>query len=138
MSSSDVELPVTYTNQWKFAFNEPTVISRVQLPTVEFGWLPRQVTFVTQGAGPFRLLVGRDEPAPRPQFPTHLFDSVATVQAVDLLPDALGSAAPQPPENEVQASPEGVVWGKVLLWLLLCLGVGLMLTMAYRLSKKLK
>lgn len=138
MSSSDVELPVTYTKQWKFAFNEPRVRSQAQLPTVEFGWLPRQVTFVTQGAGPFRLLVGRDEPAPRPEFPSHLFDATATVQAVELLPNASVSAAPQPLENGAQTGPEGVVWSKVLLWLLLCSGAGLMLTMAYRLSKKLK
>lgn len=137
MSRSHVELPITYGTQWKFAFRQPTGVTVDQLPLIEFGWQPRQIAFVTQGAGPFYVLAGRDEPASKSQFPSHLFDATATAQSVELLSHTFEFVAPPSDESDDQLTIESHIWGKVLLWSLLCLGVGLMLTMAYRLSKQI-
>lgn len=132
MVSADVELPVTYAEQWKFDFQQPAALSREQLPLIEFGWQPRQITFLAQGEGPFQLLVGRDKPALRPQFPRHLLELAASAHSVELLPATSTAVTAAAQSAQVNAAEN--LWEKALLWSLLCVGVGLMLTMAYRLS----
>lgn len=128
LSHSEVDLPLTHSEHWKFVFDQPSELAQAQLPRIEFGWQPRTIRFLAQGQGPFRLKVGRDSPAPRPSFPAGL--NIKTAQFVTLLTDTSDT---QSTGSDKRGFWSQLNWNQLLLWALLLAGLGVLAAMAYKL-----
>ena len=112
-------------------------MATTQLPIIEIGWRPPQVTFIAQGAGPFQLLAGNSEVPKKQAFPPQLLSLNEDIEIVELVSSASSvdnESLPVSGEDE----PTSINLNKILLWLILLIGVVLMATMAYQLSKKMK
>lgn len=137
LTSAEIRISPTQSNQWKFHFRQPQNITESQLPLVELGWIPSQITFVAQGAGPFMLLAGSSTIPKRQAFPEQFTSLNKEAENVELF--KMGSMT-----NEELLSDKKTVTAssyklnEALLWVVLLLGVALMVLMAYQLSKKIK
>ena len=140
-SGTSTVAPLPFTPKqgrvWQLNFDQPTEIYPDQLPQVEMGWTPSQISFIAQGPEPFQLLVGSDEPAMRNNSNSLLPTSDTDAELVVLMPeiDKGLSNTSTPVVSEPQKS---VNWLKILLWAVLLAGVLLMAFMAFQLSKKMR
>jgi len=137
ITSSDIQISPVQSKNWKFIFQQPQITDTSQLPEIELGWRPSQVTFITQGAGPYRLLAGNLEVPKKQNFPGQLLSLNEDVEFVELLTPGLRGDIELSPAGKLD-TPEIFNLNKILLWLVLLAGVVLMATMAYQLSKKMK
>jgi len=137
ISSSDIKISAVQSKNWKFVFQQPQITGTTQLPKIEIGWRPSQVTFIAQGAGPFQLLAGSSEVPKKQVFPPQLLSLNEEIEVVGLVSPA-SSVDIEPPQTSDLDEPTFVNRNKILLWLTLLIGVVLMATMAYQLSKKMK
>jgi Protein of unknown function (DUF3999) len=137
LTSPAIRIPPTQSNQWKFHFSQPQDTTVSQLPVVELGWTPSRITFVAQGAGPFKLLAGSTTILGKPAFPAQFSSLHDEAENVDLLMlDSINRAALSTSDKPLTTSP--LKLNEMLLWIILLVGVAFMALMAYRLSKKMK
>lgn len=140
-SGTSTVAPLAFTPKqgrvWQFNFDQPTEIYPDQLPQVEMGWTPSQISFIAQGPEPFQLLVGSDEPAMRNNSNSLLPNSNTDAELVFLMPDA-GADLSSASMLEIPAPEKSDNWLEILLWVVLLCGVLLMAFMAYQLSKKMR
>lgn len=137
LTSPEIRISPTQSNQWKFHFRQPQDTIASQLPLLELGWTPSRITFVAQGAGPFELLAGSTTIPAKQTFPdqfTSLNNKAETVEL--LISSSMTNVAPSSDGKPVTASSFKL--NEMLLWIILLLGVALMVLMAYQLSKKMK
>lgn len=137
ITSSAIQISPTQSKNWKFIFQQPQITNSSKLPEIELGWRPSQVTFIAQGAGPYRLLAGSLKVPKKQSFPAQLLSLNKDIEVVELTSPALLNNI----ESQAMSKPgEPSLFdlNKILLWLTLFMGVVLMATMAYQLSKKLK
>ena len=137
IASSDIRITPIQSKNWKFVFQQPRIMAATQLPKIEIGWRPSQVTFIAQGAGPFQLLAGNSEVPKKQAFPSQLLSLNQDIEIVELLSPSSSSDVESTPTSGL-AEPTLFNRNKILLWLILLIGVVLMATMAYQLSKKMK
>lgn len=107
-----------------------------QLPTIELGWQLPQITFVAQGAGPFRLLSGSAKKAQRVNFPSRLVSDNNTIEVVKLLP-AITIKRDLSLSSEEDEAVDKYSWRTLLLWLVLLIGVFIMGVMTYKLARSM-
>jgi len=136
-TSPVLNIPRTQSKDWKFIFTQPEDIHLSQLPKIELGWESPQITFISQGKGPFYLLVGSDEVAERLPFPPQLSASGKNIESIDLLdlkrPDHDMSRMRNESLSTSMYEPKSI-----LLWFFLFIGVIVMALMAVQLMKKIK
>jgi len=137
ITSSDIQISPIQSKSWKYVFQQPLITDSSQLPEIEIGWRPSQVTFIAQGAGPFRLLAGSPEVPKKQNFPGQLVSLNEDIEVVELITPALLDTIESQPTSK-QDAPTSFNLKKILLWITLIIGVVLMATMAYQLSKKMK
>lgn len=137
VTSSDIRISPIQSKNWKFVFQQPRITGKAQLPEIEIGWRPSQVTFIAQGAGPFQLLAGSSERANQQAFPPQLLSANEDIEIVELASPIASVDIESPPASSLDEKTS-FDRNKMLLWLTLLIGVVLMATMAYRLSKKMK
>jgi len=151
----------TKSRRWKVVFHTPSDMQEQQTPVIQLGWLPSKVEFVANGVGPFSLLIGNSVATPKTTYPPVIVGSAAftsngqhdtEIPNIVIAPVAIegsnqnnNTLASANPGNAQQdnatlsntAETQVKSWHKVLLWAILLLGVGIMLSMAYRLISKM-
>ena len=137
VTSSDIRISPIQSKNWKFVFQQPQITGTTRLPKIEIGWRPSQVTFIAQGAGPFQLLAGHSKVPTKPAFPPQLLSLNDNIEIVELVSPA-SSTDIEPQSTSSQDEPRLFNRNKILLWLTLLIGVVVMATMAYQLSKNMK
>jgi len=137
LTSSDIHISPIQSKNWKFVFQQPRITDSSQLPEIEIGWRPSQVTFIAQGAGPFRLLAGNLEVPMKQNFPGQLVSLNEDIEVVELITPALLDTIESQATSK-QDTPGLFNLKKILLWITLIIGVVLMAAMAYQLSIKMK
>lgn len=102
-------------------------------PTLRVGWLPHELWFLRQGAGPFRLLYGRADTDPQAWPMRDLAERLGAGTALGTLPAAaLGEPQTVGGRASLEAAPQPVDWRTVLLWSVLLTGVALVIWLAVR------
>lgn len=107
-------------------------------PTLELGYRPARLRFLTQGAGPFTLAFGsrRVEAAPVQQCSSLLAD-VATKDLEQLVGEAtLGPSQALGGDAAFRPLPKKTPFRLIVLWGVLIVGVGLLVAMAMSLLKR--
>lgn len=142
VESPDLSFSSKRSHSWRIKFQVPADLSKDQLPKLELGWTPPKLTFVAQGAGPFRLLAGRDHATQKVGFPAQLRSLESSSEKVSLLGPTrkVSSEEDETLQNSPRQEPvsNSINWGKLALWSILLLGVSLMLYMAYKLMSTMK
>ncbi|NOX27565.1 MAG: DUF3999 domain-containing protein [Gammaproteobacteria bacterium] len=137
LTSPEIRISSIQSSQWKFHFSQPQGTTASQLPVLELGWTPSRITFIAQGAGPFKLLAGSTTIPGKAVFPAQFASLKNEAENVELLTSSsmikedLSSS-----DKPVTTSPSKL--NEALLWVILLVGVALMALMAYQLSKKMK
>ncbi|MEQ8859445.1 MAG: DUF3999 family protein [Pseudomonadales bacterium] len=102
-------------------------------PTLRIGWLPHELWFLRQGAGPFRLLYGRADTDAQPWPVRDLAERLGAGTTLTGLPAAaLGEPQTLGGRASLEAAPQPVDWRTVLLWSVLLVGVALVVWLAVR------
>ncbi|MBL1431997.1 MAG: hypothetical protein COC09_09420 [Gammaproteobacteria bacterium] len=133
-ASPEITVTTMQSKRWKFIFEQPQMLQADQLPKIEFGWQPPQITFIAQGSAPFRLVAGSAVAIKRIPFPNHLvFDK--SIEAVEILAKITTDKKSSADEEIMPVKTYN--WHTLLLWLVLIIGVTIMAVMAYQLAKKM-
>lgn len=136
VESPDIAVSNIKSRTWRIKFNVPANLSTMQLPKIELGWKASQINFIAQGKGPFVLLAGSDKKTKKVAFPSSLQGLSTSAEKVELLgalqPTELNTSPPIKADEAAKTN-----WGEILLWVILLFGVGLMLYMAYHLTRKM-
>lgn len=135
--SPEIHIGITQSKNWKLRFTQPDAINVSQLPTIKLGWEATQITFITQGSGPFRLRAGKAEKVTPIRLPTYFLNYDHDPEVVTLFAET-GSEINSPLPASTATPSKNTHWSRFLLWSILLLGVLLMGYMAYQLAKKMK
>ncbi|NOQ36812.1 MAG: DUF3999 family protein [Methylococcaceae bacterium] len=121
-------------SQWRIMLKQPLTLLPEQVPKINIAWYPVMVTFLAQGDEPYRLLFGDAKIKPLyANLPQTLEDNLPEMVKVSVVSVVEKTESETIPAETLTNWFKEMNWKKGLLWLLLCSGVLLMGTMAYKL-----
>ena len=106
------------------------------LPKLRAGWLPQHIVFAARGSAPFMLAYG-SATAPRRRCRSARWCPATTPRTRRSIGVAVAQPAQAVAGNAARLTP-AVDWKRWVLWLTLLLGVAVLGTMAWRLSRELQ
>jgi Protein of unknown function (DUF3999) len=109
-----------------------------QSPALELGYRPANLRFLAQGSGPFTLAYGsrRAEPSPARACNTLLGDLNAPELAQNISDGHAGAVRTLGGEDAFRPLPKQTPLRQIVLWTVLVLGVGALVTMALSLLRR--
>lgn len=129
--------PPTSDTHWRLRMDAGTE-DRAKAPQLELGWQPEELVFVGRGPGPYTLAFGSAR--------------LATAPPDDLLLTAIGTAGSAPLVRRIEPGPvsslggeqalqpdrPALPWQRILLWIILLAGVGLLAAMARTIYREIQ
>jgi hypothetical protein len=136
VSSPAIVIAPTAARYWRVHVDPATGGLGAGMPKLRAGWLPQHVVFAARGSAPFMLAYGSTTVLPSALAVRTLVPGYDTANA-----PAIGVAVAQPAQavagNAARLTP-AVDWKRWVLWLTLVLGVAVLGTMAWRLSREMQ
>jgi len=136
VSSPAIVIAPTAARYWRVHVDPATGGLGAGVPKIRAGWLPQHVVFAARGSAPFMLAYGSATVLPSALAVRTLVPGYDTANA-----PAIGIAVAQPAQavagNASRLIP-AVDWKRWVLWLTLLLGVAVLGTMAWRLSREMQ
>ncbi len=133
-SNDTVALGRTSNPYWRLTLESDSPIKADTQPKLEFGWIPHDLYFLSQGQGPFRMAFGNFNIKPAENLVDQLLMSLDKTKQTDIVKTAQPSKPFKLDEKKAKTS---VHWQKWLLWAILVLSVFLLGFMAIRLLKQM-
>jgi Protein of unknown function (DUF3999) len=140
LTNEPFSVPVTAARHWKVDVSNAGGGLGNGLPTLVAGILPEDLLFVARGPGPFRLLYGNTTATALAVPQSSLVATTADASPGEaVLPQATSLDSPVVSGGDGRLVPvaPGIDMKRLLLWLVLILGVGVLGAMTWKLSRKL-
>lgn len=133
IKSEALSIPAYKDRHWRILLKQPLSLLPEQVPKINIAWAPVFITFLAQGNEPYQLVFGNTKANPAPgNFPNTLLETIpetVTLGTVTSINKPLATKSPTTLETWFKQ----INWKITLLWLVLCLSVLCMGTMAYQL-----
>lgn len=137
VTNTELALAHGTATQWRLKLRHKENAALHDGPRIEFGWVPQQLVFVAQGAGPFQLAYGSAHVAPA----GYTVDQLLLPFRVQAKPIEIPRAQLQAPRTlagpEALRAPTVLPWKQWLLWSVLVVGVILLGLMAWKLFRQM-
>ncbi|MEP6941332.1 MAG: DUF3999 domain-containing protein [Betaproteobacteria bacterium] len=136
VTSPAIVIAPTAARYWRVHVDPATGGLGTGLPKLRAGWLAQHVVFAARGSAPFMLAYGSTTVPPSALAVRTLVPGYGTADAPPI-GAAVAQAALAVAGSAAQLTP-AVDWKRWALWLSLLLGVAVLATMAWRLSRELQ
>lgn len=137
VTNTELALAHGTASQWRLKLRRMENAAMADGPRVEFGWVPQQLVFVAQGAGPFQLAYGSAHVAPVGYTVDQLLSPFRAQAKPVEIPRAQLQAARALTGPEALRVPTVLPWKQWLLWSVLVVGVILLGLMAWKLFRQM-
>ncbi|MFA5904409.1 MAG: DUF3999 domain-containing protein [Desulfobacula sp.] len=134
-SNDAIAVGRTSDSYWRLTFDPETPGPGNAAPQLEFGWIPHELYFISQGEGPYRMAFGNLDIKPAENLVDQLLLNLDKTQRLEIVKTALPS--PSFKLGEKKAAKTSFQWQKWTLWAILILSVLLLGWMAVRLLKQM-
>ncbi|MGE4559077.1 MAG: DUF3999 family protein, partial [Desulfobulbus sp.] len=133
--------PANSDRQWRLSVaDSPSLADREQLPQLILGWQPDELIFLGRGPGPYTLAFGstktkKDETTQEAMVLTALRQTGSSDRIQRIIPGAITALAG---EQALQPQTPPLPWQRILLWVVLVAGVGLVAMMTRSILREMR
>lgn len=141
LNSRFLPCPANSDRQWRLSVaDSPSLAGREQLPQLTLGWQPDELIFLGRGPGPYTLAFGstktkKDDTAQEALVLTALRQTGSNDRIHRIIPGAITTLAG---EQALQPQAPPLPWQRILLWVVLVAGVGLVAMMARSIFQEMR
>lgn len=141
LNSRFLPCPANSDRQWRLSVaDSPSLAGREQLPQLTLGWQPDELIFLGRGPGPYTLAFGsaktqKDDTTQEALVLTALRQTGSSDRIHRVIPGAITVLAG---EQALQPQAPPLPWQRILLWVVLVAGVGLVAMMARSILREMR
>jgi len=137
MRSAGLDIHRDGFRYWRFTASDEHQLADAELPLLQFGWRAQRYRVLAEGQGPYLLAVGSGRAANRAvqTLPLAARD-MAGADAMSA-PAALGERVSLGGDERLRKPKPALPWQRIVLWCVLCVGVGGIGVVAWRLYREM-
>jgi len=133
----ELTVDLRHQQQIEIAYSQPSNISKGQVPNVLIGWHDITIAFLAQGAGPYRLLVGKSSMVSKHQaLPSQISALLNSANELVNLGANNNEFSPSGSTPKPHTTPSRK-WTNYLLWGVILFAIALLSLMVFRLAKSM-